>query len=158
MILDADFSEQAEVLSANLEEVFNANYAIIASISVKKQYALSASDRVAPSDWSTSAPTPAEDKPYLWMKTITSFATEDGSLFKHDDRGVVVGVRGSQGIQGERGPSGVYTLADGETIDDAPNWAQVVVDPYDEPPAIEMVATFSDGTSTTFTLYGEAVM
>jgi hypothetical protein len=53
--------------------------------------------------------------------------------------------------------TGVYTLAEGETIADAPEWAQVVVDPYTDPPAVEMVATFADGTTATYNLYGEAV-
>ena len=67
------------------------------------------------------------------------------------------GNKGDKGDKGDPGNSGVYTLAEGETIDDAPEWAQVVVDPNGEPPAVEMVATFADGTSSTFVLYGEAV-
>lgn len=53
---------------------------------------------------------------------------------------------------------GFYTLAEGETIEDAPEWAKVVIDPNEEPPMVEMVATFVDGTTTTYHLYGEVAL
>ena len=55
------------------------------------------------------------------------------------------------------GDSSVYTLAEGETAEDAPEWATVVVDPYTEPASVEMTATLDDGTSVTYKLCGEAV-
>ena len=58
---------------------------------------------------------------------------------------------------GEKGDPGVYTLADGETLADAPEWAQLVVDPNEEPSKVEMVATLADGTTAKYTLYCEAV-
>lgn len=42
------------------------------------------------------------------------------------------GEKGEQGIQGEKGDSGVYILADGETVEDAPADADVVIDPDGE--------------------------
>ena len=55
------------------------------------------------------------------------------------------------------GESCVYTLAEGETIEDAPESAQIVVDPFTEPSEVEMVATFADGTTATYKLCGEVV-
>lgn len=53
--------------------------------------------------------------------------------------------------------AGFYTLADGETVEDAPDWAQIVIDPDGEPVAVEAIATLDDGTTVTYKLYGEAV-
>jgi hypothetical protein len=80
-----------------------------------------------------------------------------------DDKGNIIGIpairgeKGPKGDKGDRGDSDVYVLAEGKTIADAPEWAQVVVDPYTDPPAVEMVVTFADGTTATYKLYGEAV-
>lgn len=52
---------------------------------------------------------------------------------------------------------GVYTLADGETIADAPEWAEIVVDPHTDPDTVEMVAVLDDGTSVTYKLFCEVV-
>ena len=54
--------------------------------------------------------------------------------------------------------SGVYILKSDEKIEDAPDWATVVIDPDEEAPALELTATFADGTTTTFKVYGEAVV
>lgn len=67
------------------------------------------------------------------------------------------GDKGDRGDRGDSGNSGVYTLAEGETIADAPEWATVVVDPYADPVAVEMVATLDDGSKVTYKLCGEAV-
>ena len=53
---------------------------------------------------------------------------------------------------------GFYTLSENETIEDAPSWAQVVINPNEEPPIVEMIATFVDGTTTTYHLYGEVAL
>ena len=98
MILEAEFSEQAEVLHADFGGVPEISYPVVASISIEKMYAISASDTDAPSDWETVAPTPTYDNPYLWQKTITSGTTEEGTHFRYEDKGVVVGVSGKDGI------------------------------------------------------------
>lgn len=61
------------------------------------------------------------------------------------------------GPKGEPGNPGVYVLSKGETIDDVPEWAEVVVDPYKGPSTVTMIATLEDGTSVTYKIYGEVV-
>lgn len=61
------------------------------------------------------------------------------------------------GAKGDAGNPGVYTLGAGETIADAPSWADVVVDPNADPAEVEMVVAFEDGSTTTYKLFGEAV-
>ena len=55
------------------------------------------------------------------------------------------------------GDPGVYTLAEGETVADAPDWAKVIVDPYADPVSVELVATMEDGTTVTYRLFGEVI-
>lgn len=55
------------------------------------------------------------------------------------------------------GEDALYILGVGETLEDAPSWAQVVLDPDAESPELEMVATFEDGTTATYTIFGEVV-
>lgn len=84
--------------------------------------------------------------------TVSFVASAEG-MSEVEDLTVVL----PAGDKGDAGNPGVYTLATGETIDDAPDWAQVVVDPNAEPAELEMVATFADGTTATYTIYGEVV-
>ena len=48
------------------------------------------------------------------------------------------GPQGPRGEPGPRGVSGVYTLAEGETIENAPADADVVIDPYAEMPIVDI--------------------
>lgn len=61
------------------------------------------------------------------------------------------------GAPGAPGDPGVYTLSEGESIDDAPDWAKIVVDPYADPVSVEMVATMEDGTTVTYRVFGEVI-
>lgn len=118
MILEAEFSEQAEVLHADFGGVSEISYPVVTSLSFEKMYAISASEADAPSDWETVAPTTTDDKPYLWMRTIVSGVTEDGTQFRNDDNGIVVGVRGKTGGKGDTPVKGedYWTAADQESI------------------------------------------
>lgn len=85
------------------------------------------------------------------MGAILRLRDENGNIYD------VPSLIGPAGPQGNTGNPGVYVLKAGETIEDAPEWADVVVNPDEEPPALELVATFADGTTQTYNLYGEAV-
>ena len=62
-----------------------------------------------------------------------------------------------QGPPGDPGESGVYTLAEGETLEDVPEWASVVVDPYKDPSSVKMTAVLEDGSVVAYKLFGEVV-
>ena len=74
-----------------------------------------------------------------------------------DESGRVIDIPAIVGPAGKEGNPGVYVLKDGETIADAPSWAAVVVDPNEEPPSLELTATFADGSTKKYALYGEVV-
>lgn len=73
----------------------------------------------------------------------TPFIGENGNWWiGNEDTGVKAqGVQGEKGdpgepgAKGEKGNDGVYILADGETIEDAPETADIIIDPNEEAPA-----------------------
>lgn len=69
--------------------------------------------------------TPSEPTPDVYAQIMEMM--NDGRL-KGDK-----GDKGDQGEQGEQGESGVYTLGEGETLEDVPEDADVVIDPNGTP-------------------------
>lgn len=70
------------------------------------------------------------------------------------------GDKGEQGVQGEQGTPGVYVLEDGETLEDVPEWADVVVAPYDDKSItildrgiVSVTRTEGDGSPGTYDTY-----
>lgn len=61
------------------------------------------------------------------------------------------------GPQGETGVSGVYTLGEGESLEDAPEDADVVIDPGGAPTMETWVFTLADGTTVEKQVYVYAV-
>lgn len=82
--------------------------------------------------------------------TFTPSVSEDGTLSwsndKELDNPAPVNIKGPQGPKGEPGASGVYILANGETVEDAPEDTEVVIDPNGEG-----VSTLSNPHALTFT-------
>ena len=84
---------------------------------------------------------------------------KDGVSATHSWNGTTLTISSASGTSSAnlKGDSHVYTLAEGETIEDVPECATVIVDPYTDPASVEMVATLDDGTNVTYQLFGEVV-
>ena len=84
---------------------------------------------------------------------ITPTIGANGNWFSGDtDTGVQ-----ATGPQGEAGVSGVYILDDGESLEDAPEDADVVIDPGGAPTMETWVFTLADGTTVEKQVYVYAV-
>ena len=110
MILDAIFNEQGAELQADFGNKIELRHIIANSVEISKKYAVSASSENAPTSWSEVAPILASATPYLWMKTLTTYITVDGSAFNFEDGGVVVGVHIKDGVTPEFSIGSVTTL------------------------------------------------
>ena len=84
---------------------------------------------------------------------ITPHIGDNGNWYLGDtDTGVP-----ATGPQGETGVSGVYTLGEGESLEDAPADADVVIDPGGAPTMETWVFTLADGTTVEKQVYVYAV-
>lgn len=99
--LQADFDEKGVELQADFGNKIELKHLIVQSMAVKKVYAASNSSTEAPTEWEDEAPTLTTDKPYLWMKTHTTYTVEDGTTYNFADNGIVVGGIGAKGEDGK---------------------------------------------------------
>lgn len=121
MNFDVVFNEKNIELQADFDSKIELNNLIVQSMTIEKLYAISNSSTNAPTEWVDAAPTPTTDKPYLWMKTKSTYTVEDGTVYKFDDKGIVIGGIGEKGDPGKDGftpQKGIdyWTGADKETI------------------------------------------
>lgn len=109
--LNAEFVENSVELDADFGEKIEIRKLIVDSMAVTKEYAISESSNIVPTDWESTPPVMTQEKPYLWCRTTFSGTTEDGENFVCTDDGVVIGVGGNNPESGGGSDGATFTPA-----------------------------------------------